>query len=118
LIEKKVFNGILQSIIGISVLAFAHSQLFQVFYFRMYFSILLLGFTHGLILLPVLLSYIGVRKNKFTTTTTTIEPKNDGCHSKGYHKDIDNDLYSSESDKSYILKSNKMTSQNRNSNEV
>ena len=49
----------LQSIVGISVLAFAHSQLFQVFYFRMYFSILLLGLTHGLIFLPVLLSYIG-----------------------------------------------------------
>lgn len=54
-----VFSGVLQSIVGISVLAFAHSQLFQVFYFRMYFSILLLGLTHGLIFLPVLLSYIG-----------------------------------------------------------
>jgi Niemann-Pick C1 protein len=55
----KVFSGVLQSIVGISVLAFAHSQLFQVFYFRMYFSILVLGLTHGLIFLPVLLSYIG-----------------------------------------------------------
>jgi hypothetical protein len=54
-----VFSGVLQSIVGISVLAFAHSQLFQVFYFRMYFSILILGLTHGLIFLPVLLSYIG-----------------------------------------------------------
>lgn len=54
-----VFSGVLQSIVGISVLAFAHSQLFQVFYFRMYFSILVLGLTHGLIFLPVLLSYIG-----------------------------------------------------------
>lgn len=54
-----VFSGILQSIVGISVLAFANSQLFQVFYFRMYFSILMLGITHGLVFLPVLLTYIG-----------------------------------------------------------
>lgn len=54
-----VFSGVLQSIVGISVLAFAHSQLFQVFYFRMYISILVLGLTHGLIFLPVLLTYIG-----------------------------------------------------------
>ena len=55
----KVFSGVVQSIVGISVLAFAHSQLFQVFYFRMYFSILFLGLTHSLVFLPVLLSYIG-----------------------------------------------------------
>ena len=55
---SSVFSGItVTKLIGITVLAFAKSKIFEIFYFRMYFTIVVLGATHGLILLPVILDY-------------------------------------------------------------
>ena len=50
--------------IGVIVLAFAPSTLFQLYYFRMYFLIIVFGAFNGLMFLPTILSLIGPKEDK------------------------------------------------------
>ncbi|XP_022084057.1 LOW QUALITY PROTEIN: Niemann-Pick C1 protein-like [Acanthaster planci] len=60
-----VLSGVaMTNLPGTIVLVFATSQLFDIFYFRMFLTITLLGTAHGIIFLPVLLSYFGPPVNK------------------------------------------------------
>ncbi|XP_016424679.1 Niemann-Pick C1-like protein 1 [Sinocyclocheilus rhinocerous] len=55
-----VFAGVaMTNLPGIVVLALAKAQLIQIFFFRLNLVITLLGMAHGLIFLPVLLSFLG-----------------------------------------------------------
>lgn len=59
---------------GILILGFAHAQLIQIFFFRLNLLITLLGLLHGLVFLPVALSYLGEYRC----------PPLPGCHSYEY----------------------------------
>mmetsp|Transcript_8387 Transcript_8387/g.16654 ORF Transcript_8387/g.16654 Transcript_8387/m.16654 type:complete len:928 (-) Transcript_8387:2404-5187(-) len=55
-----VFTGIVTTkIIGVTVLGLAPSEVFNIYYFRMFFCIIILGFFIGLAFQPIVLSYIG-----------------------------------------------------------
>lgn len=45
--------------IGVSVLAFTRSKIFEVYYFRIWLALVILAATHALVFLPVLLSWAG-----------------------------------------------------------
>lgn len=53
-----IITGITLTNIPIIVLAFSYTDIIEVFFFRMLFSIVVLGFLHGMVFYPVFLSYV------------------------------------------------------------
>ena len=58
-----ILQGAISTILGVIGLALAPSYIFLTF-FKMVLLVIVLGALHGLILLPVLLSFLGPGKNK------------------------------------------------------
>lgn len=55
-----VFSGItITKLVGVCVLAFTHSKIFEIYYFRIWLALVIFAATHALIFLPVALSYFG-----------------------------------------------------------
>lgn len=58
-----IITGITFTNIPIIVLAFSYTEIIEVFFFRMFLSLVILGFLHGMVFFPVLLSYLdGLRR--------------------------------------------------------
>ncbi|GAM20374.1 hypothetical protein SAMD00019534_035490 [Acytostelium subglobosum LB1] len=67
-VGASIVSGIfITKLLGVVVLGFSNSEIFQVYYFRMYISIVILGGLHGLVLLPVLLSLFGTDMLSFSS---------------------------------------------------
>ncbi|EAW06602.1 sphingolipid transporter NCR1 [Aspergillus clavatus NRRL 1] len=55
-----VFSGItITKLLGVCVLAFTRSKIFEIYYFRVWLALVIFAATHALIFLPVMLSYFG-----------------------------------------------------------
>ncbi len=50
---------------GIVVLAFLTADVFRIYFWRMYLSMVVLGFLNGIVLFPILLSLLGTSHGKW-----------------------------------------------------
>jgi Niemann-Pick C1 protein len=66
-VGASVFSGItITKILGVAVLAFTRSKIFEVYYFRVWCALVVMGASHALVWLPVALSLFGGRGKFFS----------------------------------------------------
>lgn len=68
-----VFGGIaMTKLIGVAVLAFTKSKIFELYYFRMWFALVVIATVHSLVLLPILLSCFGGRYYIYSSKSSVV----------------------------------------------
>jgi len=71
--------------IGVVVLGFASSEMFRIYYFRMYMAIIFLGVFQGLMFLPSILFYIGpLTKGRTPESFIHDDDENDKSENEGF----------------------------------
>lgn len=79
-----MFAGVaMTNLPGILVLGLARAQLIHIFFFRLNLLITLLGLLHGLVFLPVVLSYLGECQAPAGTAHTQGAASGTAGHSSG-----------------------------------
>jgi Niemann-Pick C1 protein len=67
-VGASVFSGItITKLLGVAVLAFTRSKIFEIYYFRVWVALVLFAATHALIFLPVALSIFGGQGKSFSS---------------------------------------------------
>lgn len=89
-----VFSGItVTKLLGVCVLAFTRSKIFEIYYFRVWLALILFAATHALIFLPVALSYFGGEGYSDPGSDGGLE---ENLASRGYRSLLVDDGYDSE----------------------
>ncbi|KAL2870735.1 sphingolipid transporter NCR1 [Aspergillus lucknowensis] len=89
-----VFSGItVTKLLGVCVLAFTRSKIFEIYYFRVWLALIVFAATHALIFLPVALSYFGGDGYADPETDGGLE---ENLASRGYRSLLVDDDYDSD----------------------